>query len=174
MRSSSPKLNHCFACVHVALKSASLAVRPGEVHALMGANGAGKSTLVKILTGAVRPDSGTMLVGGQGPSIFDGKPSMIGRRMHVENVEPRGKGVLRLRVAISRQAASSIGAAALAFGRGFAFGTGARMGPGYFPVLLSGLIIAVGLVVGFKGLTIEGPPVERVQLRPISFIVASP
>ena len=42
----------------VALRSASLAVRPGEVHALMGANGAGKSTLVKILTGAVRPDRG--------------------------------------------------------------------------------------------------------------------
>ena len=45
--------------VVVALKAASLAVRPGEVHALMGANGAGKSTLVKILTGAVRPDTGT-------------------------------------------------------------------------------------------------------------------
>jgi ribose transport system ATP-binding protein len=49
----------------VALKSASLAVRPGEVHALMGANGAGKSTLVKILTGAVRPDSGTIAVHGK-------------------------------------------------------------------------------------------------------------
>ena len=35
-----------------------------------------------------------VLVGGQGPSIFDGRPSMIGRRLHVENVEPRGKGVL--------------------------------------------------------------------------------
>ena len=49
----------------VALRSASLAVRPGEVHALMGANGAGKSTLVKILTGAVRPDAGTILVRGR-------------------------------------------------------------------------------------------------------------
>ena len=47
-----------------ALRAASLAVRPGEVHALMGANGAGKSTLVKILTGAVRPDKGTILVRG--------------------------------------------------------------------------------------------------------------
>ena len=49
----------------VALKAASLAVRPGEVHALMGANGAGKSTLVKVLTGAVRPDGGTIAVRGR-------------------------------------------------------------------------------------------------------------
>jgi ribose transport system ATP-binding protein len=49
----------------VALRSASLAVRPGEVHALMGANGAGKSTLVKILTGAVRPDGGKIVVRGR-------------------------------------------------------------------------------------------------------------
>src|SRR5215212_8257782 len=49
----------------VALRAASLAVRPGEVHALMGANGAGKSTLVKILTGAVRPDAGTISVRGR-------------------------------------------------------------------------------------------------------------
>ena len=49
----------------VALKSASLAVRPGEVHALMGANGAGKSTLVKILTGAIRPNGGRIAIRGR-------------------------------------------------------------------------------------------------------------
>jgi len=49
----------------VALRSASLAVRPGEVHALVGANGAGKSTLVKILTGAVHPDGGRIAVRGR-------------------------------------------------------------------------------------------------------------
>jgi ribose transport system ATP-binding protein len=49
----------------VALSRASLAVRPGEVHALIGANGAGKSTLVKILTGAVTPDSGRIVVRGR-------------------------------------------------------------------------------------------------------------
>ncbi len=49
----------------VALKSASLAVRPGEVHALVGANGAGKSTFVKILTGVVHPDAGRIVVRGR-------------------------------------------------------------------------------------------------------------
>jgi len=49
----------------VALRSASLAVRPGEVHALMGANGAGKSTLVKILSGGVHADHGTIDVRGR-------------------------------------------------------------------------------------------------------------
>jgi ribose transport system ATP-binding protein len=49
----------------VALHRASLSVRPGEVHALMGANGAGKSTFVKILTGAVTPDTGRIVVRGR-------------------------------------------------------------------------------------------------------------
>jgi ribose transport system ATP-binding protein len=49
----------------VALRDASLAVRPGEVHALMGANGAGKSTLVKILTAAIQPDHGSITVRGK-------------------------------------------------------------------------------------------------------------
>jgi ribose transport system ATP-binding protein len=49
----------------VALKAASLVVRPGEVHALMGANGAGKSTLVKILTGVFAADNGSMSIAGR-------------------------------------------------------------------------------------------------------------
>lgn len=49
----------------VALRDASLEVRSGEVIALMGANGAGKSTLVKILTGAIRHDSGVIRIRGQ-------------------------------------------------------------------------------------------------------------
>jgi monosaccharide-transporting ATPase len=47
-----------------ALVDVSLAVRPGTVHALLGENGAGKSTLVKILSGAVRPDIGRLVVDG--------------------------------------------------------------------------------------------------------------
>jgi ribose transport system ATP-binding protein len=49
----------------VALRAVDLSVAPGEVHALLGANGAGKSTLVKILTGVLRNDGGTVAVNGQ-------------------------------------------------------------------------------------------------------------
>ncbi len=48
-----------------ALKSVSLDVAPGEVHALIGENGAGKSTLMKILSGAHQADAGTMELAGR-------------------------------------------------------------------------------------------------------------
>jgi ribose transport system ATP-binding protein len=49
----------------IALQDVSLEVAPGEVHALIGENGAGKSTLMKILSGALQPDSGSMLLEGR-------------------------------------------------------------------------------------------------------------
>jgi ribose transport system ATP-binding protein len=48
-----------------ALHQVRLEVRRGEVHALIGENGAGKSTLMKILSGAVHADSGTILLDGE-------------------------------------------------------------------------------------------------------------
>lgn len=49
----------------VAVKNAHLDLRPGEVHCLVGENGAGKSTLMKILSGALPLDSGTIMLSGE-------------------------------------------------------------------------------------------------------------
>jgi ABC-type sugar transport system ATPase subunit len=48
-----------------ALDGVDLDLRQAEVHALIGDNGAGKSTLIKVLSGAVHPDSGRIEVNGQ-------------------------------------------------------------------------------------------------------------
>jgi ribose transport system ATP-binding protein len=49
----------------IALDGVDLAVRPGEVLALLGENGAGKSTLMNVLSGEVQPDRGTMMLDGE-------------------------------------------------------------------------------------------------------------
>ena len=43
---------------------ADLAIRPGQIHALVGENGSGKSTLMGVLAGELRPDAGTIRVDG--------------------------------------------------------------------------------------------------------------
>ena len=48
----------------VALRNMSIAIRPGEIHGLIGENGAGKSTLIKVLTGVHKPDEGEIYVRG--------------------------------------------------------------------------------------------------------------
>ncbi len=48
----------------VANSGVGLAVKPGEIHALLGENGAGKSTLVKMIYGILQPDEGEMLWNG--------------------------------------------------------------------------------------------------------------
>ncbi|GAB3618591.1 sugar ABC transporter ATP-binding protein [Okibacterium endophyticum] len=54
----------------IVLKGVSVAVRPGEVVGLVGHNGAGKSTLMRVISGAVKPDSGEVRV--------DGRPAPLG------------------------------------------------------------------------------------------------
>jgi ABC-type sugar transport system ATPase subunit len=66
-----------------ALDGASFAVCPGEVVALIGDNGAGKSTLVKVLSGAIRPDGGELLVEGKAVSFAS---PVAARRHGIETV----------------------------------------------------------------------------------------
>jgi hypothetical protein len=66
-----------------------------------------------------------------------------------------------------------IGIAGLVFGQELAFGTSAKMGPGYFPTILSILILALGVGLLIHAFIVSGPSIEPVQLRPIFFIVVS-
>jgi len=53
---------------NVVLSRVSLELRAGFVHALLGENGAGKSTLINILSGGLKPDSGTITIGRENHS----------------------------------------------------------------------------------------------------------
>jgi ribose transport system ATP-binding protein len=58
------KISKQFAGVQ-ALTGVDFALSAGEVHALMGENGAGKSTLINIISGLIRPTSGSMFLDGK-------------------------------------------------------------------------------------------------------------
>ena len=96
------------------LRGAALVVRPGEIHALLGANGAGKSTLIKCLGGGVRWEAGTITLDGAshraltprqsqalGVSIIYQDLKLIGPRSIAENLvlgrEPRAGPALLVR-----------------------------------------------------------------------------
>jgi len=58
----------------------------------------------------------------------------------------------------------------LIFGRDLAFGSTAKMGPGFFPTILSLLILGIGLLNVAMALTIEGEAIERPHWRPLTLI----
>jgi hypothetical protein len=83
--------------------------------------------------------------------------------IHVSSPQDLGAGLLFI----------AIGGAGVYFAQELAFGSARNMGPGYFPTLLSILIIAIGLIVAARGVTVAGPPIEKIRLRPILFLLAA-
>jgi simple sugar transport system ATP-binding protein len=75
-------ISKSFGAIH-ALQAVDLTVAAGEVLGLVGDNSAGKSTLMKILTGAYRPDAGTIRVCGQPVDLTSPQES---RRLGIEMV----------------------------------------------------------------------------------------
>jgi ribose transport system ATP-binding protein len=105
-----------------ALDDASFAAAGGEVHALVGENGAGKSTMIKILSGVLRSDAGTVRIGGEdvrlgspddarerGVATVFQELTLLPSMTVAENLllgrEPRGRGRLIRRRALPDAAA---------------------------------------------------------------------
>ena len=67
----------------------SFCVNAGEIHALIGPNGAGKTTLIQQIYGALKSDTGTVLLNGRditGLSVADRVQAGIGRSFQISNV----------------------------------------------------------------------------------------
>ena len=63
---------------HQVMRDVSLALRPGDCAALLGANGAGKTTLLRALLGFVRPDKGEVRLDGR-PLLAQGRREIARR-----------------------------------------------------------------------------------------------
>ena len=64
-------------------------------------------------------------------------------------------------------------AVALYAARNYSLGGAGRMGPGYFPVLLGGLLALIGAVLVGRSFFAPGEPVTRTQFLPLAIIVVS-
>ena len=68
---------------------------------------------------------------------------------------------------------AAIAVFALIYVRTLEIGTVLQMGPGYFPLGLSLILLGMGLVLIVRGVVSGGPPVETIHLRPLFFVLLS-
>ncbi len=101
-------LKKSFGATH-ALAGVEIDLRLGEIHGLIGENGAGKSTLVRILSGAIRPDSGSIEIDGSRVEIQDPAEA---QRLGIAVIHQEVRGVPALdvtrNIALGREPRSQI------------------------------------------------------------------
>lgn len=66
-----------------------------------------------------------------------------------------------------------LGALFMWFGQDYRMGTGARMGPGYFPIVLSGILIVLGLISIGRSFLVEGEKVGAIAWKPMGLTMAA-
>src|SRR4051812_36237996 len=66
-----------------------------------------------------------------------------------------------------------IGVAFMVLARDYRFGTAARMGPGFFPTMLGGLLAALGLGLALPALLRDGDAFPRLHMRPMLMLLVS-
>lgn len=64
----------------------------------------------------------------------------------------------------------AFGLTAMWFGRHLAMGTTVRMGPGYVPTMLSGILLVLGAIICVIALFVGGEQIERPKWRPITMV----
>lgn len=67
----------------------------------------------------------------------------------------------------------TVGVSALLIGADYRLGSLLSMGPGYFPRIIAGVLIALGVGVGLAGLRLQGPPVGRWPWRALLLVLGS-
>ncbi len=64
-------------------------------------------------------------------------------------------------------------AVAILAARGYSLGSAGKMGPGYFPLLLGGLLGVLGVILIGRSLVLDGEPVPRFHLVPLALIAVA-
>ncbi|MBW9089013.1 tripartite tricarboxylate transporter TctB family protein [Rhizobium wenxiniae] len=67
----------------------------------------------------------------------------------------------------------ALGLAGFIIARDYSFGTSGRMGPGYFPTIISGLLILFGIIAMLRGILREGQPIGRINWKGMALITLS-
>ncbi len=63
--------------------------------------------------------------------------------------------------------------AAILAARGYSLGTAGKMGPGYFPLLLGGVLGVLGLILVGRSLALDGEPLPPIHIFPIAVIAVA-